>query len=478
MKTIIKSILLAVVVIMASCELPDNIDPKTASKVTPDAIFTDVEIALFNQIGSVNVNRNVFRLLVQYQTEVTYTTESNYNFADRTLPDIHWAILYRDVLSNAKEAKKIINETSFVDPQEPKNKLAMIEILEAYTYQLLVDAFGNVPYTEALLGDENSRPKYDDAKTVYYDIIGKLNTAIKNLEADGGSTTFGTADILYEGDVQNWIAFANSLKLRLALRIADVDAPKAATMVNEAIASGVFKSQDQSAILHYTGVAPYVNSYYTEYVLNLRKDYVPSNTLVDKMNSLNDPRRDIWFTQIGGIYKGLTYATPGSYKKFSHFSDDILFNAKYPVIISDYVEVEFLLAEAAERHLGNATGAESHYNTAVKESMKYWGVSDADANAYLAQASVAYSTAGTSWKQKIGTQKWLGLFDRGIEGWNEWRRLDYPVLNPPADMTYSDIPVRFPYPFNENKLNGTNYAAAASAIGGDLISTKVFWDKY
>ena len=101
MKTIIKSILLTIIVAMASCDLPDNIDPKKAATVNADVLFTNVEINLFNQIGSVNVNRNVFRLLAQYQTEVTYVTESNYNFADRTLPDTHWSILYRDVLANA-----------------------------------------------------------------------------------------------------------------------------------------------------------------------------------------------------------------------------------------------------------------------------------------------------------------------------------------------------------------------------------------
>ena len=110
--------------------------------------------------------------------------------------------------------------------------------------------------------------------------------------------------------------------------------------------------------------------------------------------------------------------------------------------------------------------------------MKYWGVSDADAAAYLAQPGVDYTSATGTYKQKIGTQKWLGLFDRGVEGWAEWRRLDFPVLNVPSGMTYSDIPVRMPYPFNENKTNKTNYDAASAAIGGDEATTKLFWDKF
>jgi len=150
----------------------------------------------------------------------------------------------------------------------------------------------------------------------------------------------------------------------------------------------------------------------------------------------------------------------------------------YPVIICDYVEVEFLLAEAAERGLGGVTNAEEHYNNAILASMKYWGVADADAAAYLAQPTVAYTTATGNYKQKIGNQKWLGLFDRGVEGWAEWRRLDYPILNPPVGKVYGDIPVRMPYPYNENKMNKDNYDAASSAIGGDLMTTKLFWDKF
>jgi hypothetical protein len=109
--------------------------------------------------------------------------------------------------------------------------------------------------------------------------------------------------------------------------------------------------------------------------------------------------------------------------------------------------------------------------------MKYWGVPDAAAASYLAQTSVAYATAVGTFKQKIGNQKWLGLFDRGVESWAECRRLDFPVLYPPEGMAYSDIPKRMPYPYNENKMNLENYTAAATAIGGDLAATKLFWDR-
>jgi hypothetical protein len=310
-------------------------------------------------------------------------------------------------------------------------------------------------------------------------LITRLNAAISDL--DPNFNGFGDADVLYGGDVALWKSFAASLKLRIALRLADVPAANSSALVSQALAAGVFTDESESAIFQFYGIAPYVSPFYQAFVLDARKDFNPTNTLVDKMNSLSDPRRAVWFTQYpAGAYTGLIYGKTGSssYSKASHFSNLLRLDPKYPTVLCDYVEVEFLLAEAAERGLGGVTNAAVHYNNAILASMKYWGISDAAAAAYLAQPSVAYATATGTYKEKIGTQKWLGLFDRGIEAWAEWRRLDYPILNFPSGMTYADIPKRMPYPFNENKMNKDNYVAASAAIGGDLATTKLFWDKF
>ncbi len=482
-KNIIYSLFFSLAILVTSCELPDNIDPKYASGVSADALFTQAEIALVNQVTDMNVNRNISRLLVQYQSEVTYTTESRYNFSDRQIPDAFSGNIYRLVLNNLKDLKGKI-EAKAVTPSYPaemkRNELSIADLWEIYAYQVLVDQFGDIPYSEALMGAQNSRPKYDDAWTVYQNLISRLNTVISNIDVDAGA--FGDADVLYGGNTELWKKFAASLKLRFALRLADVPAANSSTMVTQALAAGVFEDETESAIFNHYGIAPYISPYYQAFVLDARKDFCPSNTLVNKMNSLNDPRRAAWFTPYpsAGVYTGLPYGKAGSssYSKFSHFTDEIRVNAEYPTILLDYIEVEFLLAEAAERNLGGVTDAAQHYNTAILESMNYWGVSSVAANAYLAQPSVAYTTATGNFKEKIGTQKWLGLFDRGVEAWAEWRRLDYPALNPPEGMTASDIPVRMPYPFNENKMNKANYDAASSAIGGDDATTRLFWDKF
>ncbi|HEX2967629.1 MAG TPA: SusD/RagB family nutrient-binding outer membrane lipoprotein [Bacteroidales bacterium] len=482
-KNIIYSLIFSLAILVTSCELPDNVDPKYASEVSPDALFTQAEISLVDQVTDMNVNRNISRLLVQYQSEVTYTTESRYNFSDRQIPDAFSGNIYRLTLNNLKDLKAKIAEkalTPAYTSARQKNELAIANIWEIYAYQVLVDQFGNIPYSEALLGAENSRPAYDDAWTIYQDLLVRLDKAIADLDVD--ETAFGAADVLYEGDVTLWKKFAASMKLRFGLRLADVPAANSNKLVTEALATGVFVDESESAIFHHYGIAPYVSPYYQAFVLDARKDFCPTNTLVDMMNSLNDPRRYTWFTQYpeDDVFTGLPYGRSGSssYSKYSHFADNIRIDPEYPTVLFDYIEIEFLLAEAAERNLGGVTDAALHYNTAILESMSYWGISDAAANAYLAQPSVAYATAPGDYKEKIGTQKWLGLFDRGVEAWAEWRRLDYPILSVPAGMTYADIPVRMPYPFNENKMNKTNYDAASSAIGGDNATTKLFWDKF
>jgi hypothetical protein len=118
--------------------------------------------------------------------------------------------------------------------------------------------------------------------------------------------------------------------------------------------------------------------------------------------------------------------------------------------------------------------AEQHYNAAVTSSIvNDWGGTPAEAQAYLAQSSVAFNTA--TWQERIGEQKWIALYNQPVEGWKEWRRLDYPKLTKPA-LARTDIPLRFTYPIQEANLNSTNYQAAATAMGGDKVTSRIFWD--
>ncbi|WP_321317850.1 SusD/RagB family nutrient-binding outer membrane lipoprotein [Labilibaculum sp.] len=476
----IKYILIGVLLIgvgFASCSLEDNIDPKSATVVPAETLLTNAQIQFVDQYNSMSVNNNISRLLAQYWMETTYTNESRYDFQDRGIPDTFWDEFYRDCLMDLQEAKNVIDAAEFDGSLllKANNQKAIIEILMVYTYSVLTETFGDIPYTEALMGSENTLPKYEDAATVYADLLARLDAALTTLDPNNG--TFDNGDLLFDGDIESWKIFGNSLKLRMGMRMADVPSFNSKSIVEAAVVAGVYNANLEGAFFGYIGTDPYVNTIYDGFIVDGRLDYVPSNTLIDILNTLNDPRRALWFDQVGGAYVGLTYGKTagGNYDNFSHFTP-MFFEASLEVPLADYSEMEFFLAEAVERGYAVGGTAAEHYNNGITASILYYGGTAADAVAYLAQPAVAYATATGTWKQKIGTQKWLAMYNRGVEGWAEWRRLDFPIFNVPEELTYGDIPVRYPYPYNENDQNLDNYTAAATAIGGDKATTKLWFD--
>lgn len=450
-----------------------NVDQKSATIAPPETLFTNALKNLTDVLTTPNVNTNNFRLYIQHWATTTYLQEPRYDLTSRTIPQALWQVLYRDVIADLKESRRLIEADMFLDAAARNNQLAQIEIIEVYAWSVLVNAFGDVPYSEAFTY-EIPLPKYDDAQTVYNNILARLDVAL--IMIDASADGFGDGDLLYEGDMAQWVKFGNSVKLKLAMVIADVDAATAGPMV-AAAAPNVFSSNADNARFPYLSAPPNNNplSANLNPLYSQRQDYVMAGALVDQMNSLNDPRRPFYFTSVGGIFKGGKYGFLNAYADFSHVSETII-DPELEALLLDYSEVQFLLAEAVERGFIAGTAA-TYYNNAVAASIEYWGGTPAEATAYLAESEVAYSSP--QFKEKIGTQKWIALYNRGYDAWVEWKRLDYPALLPPsggdvpAGLT---IPVRLIYPINEQTLNGASREAASAAIGGDLATTKVFWD--
>ncbi|QRR03764.1 SusD/RagB family nutrient-binding outer membrane lipoprotein [Dyadobacter sandarakinus] len=454
-----------------------NVDTKRPSKVPPVTLFSNALKGLADTLTTPNVNVNNYRLYTQQWTTTTYLDEPRYNVTARIIPESFWRGLYKGVISDLNEARRLINEDAFLGQGTKDVQLAQIEIVEVMTWAALVNTFGDIPYSESM-NPENPLPKYDDAKTVYDAILARLDAALPKLEANG--TPFEGGDLLYKGNIAEWKKFGNSLKLKLAMIIADSDPAKAKTMVAEAAPKVFTSNADKAAFPYistppnYNPIAQNLNSLYTS-----RQDFVPSATIVNPMNDLKDPRRPFYFTKKDSVYVGGQYGFLNTYSSFSHISEKII-DPAFEGLLLDYSEVEFLLAEAVERGFITGSAAE-HYNKAVTASITYWGGKPEEAAVYLAQPKVAYATASANWKEKIGFQKWLALYNRGWESWVEWRRLDYPKLSPPSGGNVQPglvIPVRMIYPIIEQTLNGANRAAAATAIGGDLATTKLWWDKF
>ncbi|MBX0290806.1 SusD/RagB family nutrient-binding outer membrane lipoprotein [Hymenobacter sp. HSC-4F20] len=450
-----------------------NVDPKRPTAVPASSLVASAERSLTRTVVSPNVNLNIFRLISQYWAETTYFDESIYDLVTRNIPTGYWNAYYRDVLRDLKEAKSVINSDNALNAAVKKNQLASIEVLEVYAWANLVDAFGNIPYSQSL--DFNtSQPKYDDAKTIYADLITRLDGAIGNFDASAEG--LGSGDLLYGGDVSHFAKFANSLKLRLAMTIADDDPAKSRTMVQQA-AGKVFTSNEDNAELAFLGANPNTNPLYEDLVQSGRNDFVGTSFFINRLQTLNDPRLGSYFKAKNGAYVGGVYGTSNNYASFSAPSEE-LEDPTLPGVLLSYAQVEFWLSEAAARGGYTVAGtAKSHYDAAVTASIQEWGGTTADATAYLAQPTVDVVPTSANYKQVIGEQTWIALYNQPVDSWREWRRYDYPQLAKPAGAL-TNIPKRFFYPIVEQNLNTTNYNAAASAIGGDNVDTKIFWDKF
>lgn len=452
-----------------------NNNTKSPEIATGEGLFTNAQKAFTDQITTPNVNSGIFELVVQYWAETSYPQESQFRLAERNIPGNWWNTYYRNVIMNLKQAEGIIGSAKGlgVDPVTQKNKLAVCEIFRAYAYSVLVNTFGNIPYAEALNPD-NSTPKYDDQKTIFYTLIDSLDQAISRIDPNGES--FGSADVIYRGNVTQWVKFANSLKLRLGLLLSDSDPAKAKTVVEAAVAGGVFTSNADNAAFKYLSAPPNTNPIWTNLVQSGRKDFVATSYFIDMLKGLNDPRLPLYFTKDSrGGYSGGIAGNGNSYKSFSHCATAIT-APDFPALLLDYAEVEFGLAEAVERGMNVGGTAMGHYNNAITAALQYWGVSATDINTYLLSPGVNYLTATGNWKQKIGTQAYIALYLRGFDAWTEWRKMDFPALVKP-DAAISVIPLRYTYPSTEATLNGANFRQAGTAIGGDNVGTRLFWDK-
>jgi hypothetical protein len=463
-------ILILPVVLFASCakDLGEyNIDQKNPSTVPPGSLFGNALKQMADNQATPSVNSNVLRYWTQQWTSTTYQDEPRYNITTRDIPTNYWNPIYREVLQDLQEAKRLTNEDATLAANVKNNRIAVTEIFSVFAWSVLVNTYGDVPYSEAI--GEVNKPKYDKAQDIYADLFRRLDAAIA-MATPGAN--FGSTDLLYDDNTAAWIKFAHSLKMKLALTVADVDAATAQAAITASAASAFTSSADnagfayQSALPNINPVASNVSPTFTS-----RQDYVAGKTIIDIMNSLNDPRRAVYFTPVNGAYVGGIIGSNNNFANFSHVGDEILEPSREHLFM-DYAEVEFILAEASARW-GILGSAAEHYNKAVTASFDYYGVDGAAA--YLAQPSVAYATATGTYKQKIGTQKYLALYNRGQDLWTEWRRLDFPALTP-ATNALSVIPLRLTYPRAELNLNKANVEAAAASIGGDAVGTKLFWD--
>jgi hypothetical protein len=361
-------------------------------------------------------------------------------------------------------------------------------IWKTWIFHQITDLWGEVPYSEALRAEEGiTTPVYDTQQAIYTDMIETLKDAEALLDPAG--VGFGAGDILYGNNFNRWRSFSQSLRMRLAMRLSEVDAATAQAEFVAAYNAGAggFQSNADNAMLQWPG-PPYEQPLFENW--QGRDDDGMSATMIDTLVSLNDPRLELYAERIlshpDSGYRGLqnNHATPplsiGAYSRIGNFwrSD----GAATPTAIMTYSEVLFLEAEAAERGWIPPAVAATLYANAIRANMTQYSAPNAptatEIDDYVVQARVVY-VPGAAGLEQIALQKWLSLFMQGSEAWANQRRTDMPTLvpGPDLDIAVTRIPVRFSYPPGEQSLNAANLSAAVTRQGGglDLITT-VWWD--
>jgi len=446
-----------------------NVNPNEPVSVGAEFLLPAAIVSGAERLHGSSLNMDMVGLWVQHYAEHRYTIEDRFEIQDGTVSG-HWSSIFAGPLRNLYEVVEKGREA------ERPNEVAVGTILESWLFQAATDLWGDVGYSQALLGRESPPDMtvvYDTQQEIYDGLLSELAAAGAMIVPSGPKITKG--DLIYGGDMEAWRKFANSLRLRVAMRLSEVNSIGASAAFASALGAGVFTSNADNAVLRFVDNGVDVHPIYG-YERN-RDDHSISATLVDTLKSLSDPRLPIYarpnaFGEYVGTKNGDQTDPPLTEvsRIGTYFS-----SAATPAVIMSYSEVLFLRAEAAER--GWVAGdAGDLYEQAITAAMSQIGVASGDIEAYLAQPSIQYQ-GGPAGLAQLGVQKWISLFGNGPEAYAEWRRTGYPNLQAGPDAINDGlIPVRLPYPDRERSLNRVAVEEAMARQGGATINSRLWWN--
>ncbi|MEC7754081.1 SusD/RagB family nutrient-binding outer membrane lipoprotein [Roseivirga sp. UBA1976] len=485
-----------------------NMNPNSPEEVPASLLLPTV---LRNGINeSAGLAWGLGNVVMQYSAKIQFTNEDRYNWGPESSPYNSYYNIMRDV----ENIKKIATESG------NNNFLGVAMVYQAWLFSVLTDAYGDVPYSEATMAKEGvNLPKFDAQQEIYQGIIAQLNEANDILDVNGPGIE---GDILFNGDILRWKKFANSLLLRIHLRLSDRIDPSAAmqAIVGNPVDHPIMESNADNVALQYLADLPNQQPLYTTRSGSF-DEYRLSEKMENTLKSLNDtrlfayaqPTTDSGAGLVGdwddyqGVPNGLAdeealqYSPSGDPAKGGSnfisrlglmFSCSACNSLASPIarqaMIMSYSELQFILAEARERGFITTGTAADYYRNGIQASFDYYderlevggyhAIKDAvEADAlYYAQPEVAYVGTPAQRLEKIAMQKWIANFFSGLEAWFDWRRTGVPQITPGPGAVQATVPVRFMYPSGVQALNKENYNAAIQRQGPDNLTTRVWWD--
>ncbi len=461
-----------------------------------------------------NLNADVFsgymtnpRPFIAGANNTTYNLVAGWN-------NFIWTIPYQNVMNNASYIEQKATEDNF------PVFVGIAKILKVEAMHRVSDVFGPIVYTH--YGESVTTSEYDSQQEAYNAFFADLDEAEDLISNNLSDAYFANFDLVYDGDLEKWLRFANSLRLRLAVRIAMADPVKAQAEAEKALSSpfGLIETNDQAFVIHGSKAHPLLT------ICNAWDDIRMNASIESYMRGYNDPRINRYFSLVkegdnvtqpvvSGTLKGIRNGLP----LLSNYADELAQKAAYvnfAVIHKDIMtpniqlmtaaEVWFLKAEAALRGWNGAGSAQTNYETGITVSFDQRGVSGAAA--YIADNTStpmdyvdpvnasnsinALSSVTIAWDsgadnevklEKIITQKWIAIFPDGMEAWSEFRRTGYPkifpvVSNQSGGTIDTNIQIRrIPFVVSEYDTNSEGVQGAINKLGGpDNGGTRLWWD--
>ena len=463
------------------------------------------------QVGD-NLHTNLY---AQYfANSVAHFNSDSYTYNNAWVNDGFWIRYYAGVLKHLRKVEEMV-----IKSPEYDNIYQTMRIFAASCTAQITDMFGDVPYSEA--GTGNSAAKFDSQQSIYASLFKELTDAVNALNAHKDDNAYvdfkKNQDLVYDGDFEKWIKLANSLRLRLAMRLSFVDPATSKREAEAALAApgGVFANNADNAGVFISGAG---NCGWPLFQISGWGEFCMSKTMEDilkKLSTVADPRMTLWFGHTetstvdepvyAGIPNGLPASELGQYPDRSYvwgamtmpnWNTEHNKEGNFKVLIRqrimNYAEVCLLKAEAALRNYAGAGNAEQNYLAGIQASFDAER-STVDKDLYSTEEDEAYKTTGSvAWSsasdfeghlKQIITQKWLAVYPNGVEAWSEFRRTGYPVLNPVKQSLEPKIKAengefikKLRYVDDELRENPNATSSALNQGKGDGLHVRVWWD--